>query len=113
MGGHSFGGAMAASFVADEDEDDFDGLLLLAAYSTADLKMSGLDVYSIYGSEDMVLNKENYEKYRANLPANVKELVIEGGCHAYFGDYGAQEGDGVPTITAADQLQATVDFLSD
>ncbi len=42
--GHSLGGSMAASYVA-EHSDDFQGLILLAAYSTADL--SDLDVLSI------------------------------------------------------------------
>jgi alpha-beta hydrolase superfamily lysophospholipase len=36
IGGHSLGGSMAASFAADSDID-FDGLILLASYSTADL----------------------------------------------------------------------------
>ncbi len=37
---------------------ELDGLVLLAAYSTADLTDSGLRVYSTYGSEDGVLNRE-------------------------------------------------------
>lgn len=58
IGGHSLGGAMAASYVA-KHTDELDGLVLLAAYSTADLTDSGLRVYSTYGSEDGVLNREN------------------------------------------------------
>ena len=109
IGGHSLGGSMAASCVA--DDDDYDGLVLLASYSTSDLSKSGLKVFSIYGTEDHVLNMDNYQKYRKNLPADTRELVIEGGCHAYFGDYGIQEGDGIPSITAEEQIRQTVDFL--
>ncbi|MBQ3182303.1 MAG: alpha/beta hydrolase, partial [Clostridia bacterium] len=36
IGGHSLGGAMAASYLA-ETEEKYDGLILLAAYTTADL----------------------------------------------------------------------------
>ena len=107
LAGHSLGGAMAASFAA-KHTNELDSLVLLAAYSTADLTKSGLDVLSIYGSEDGVLNREKYEKYRPNLPADVRETVIDGGCHAYFGAYGAQKGDGTPRITREEQVAQTV-----
>ena len=51
---------------------------------------------------------EKYEEYRANLPENTLEYVLEGGCHAYFGSYGPQDGDGIPTITNEEQIQITV-----
>ena len=107
LGGHSLGGAMAASYAA-KHADAFDGLVLLAAYSTADLSHSGLAVYSVYGTEDGVMNREKYETYRPNLPADVRETVLPGGCHALFGCYGAQAGDGTPTITGQQQVEATV-----
>lgn len=110
IGGHSLGGSMAASYAA-ENTDDFDGLVLLAAYSTADLTDTGLEVLSLYGSEDGVLNMEKYESYGPNLPDNTVVTVIEGGNHALFGSYGAQEGDGVAAISAAEQVQFTVDAM--
>ena len=88
IGGHSLGGAMAASYAA-KHTDELDGLVLLASYSTADLTDSGLRVYSTYGSEDGVLNREKYEADRINLPQDTTETVIDGGCHAGFGSYGA------------------------
>jgi hypothetical protein len=107
IGGHSLGGAMAASYAA-KHSGDLSGLILLAAYSTADLTDSGLSVISIYGSMDGVLDREKYEEYLPNLPDTTKEVVIEGGCHSYFGNYGMQEGDGTPTITREEQLEETV-----
>lgn len=112
IGGHSLGGSMAASYVA-EHADSYEGLVLLASYSTADLSMSDLEVISLYGSEDEVLNAEKYEEYRENLPTSVSEGVIDGGCHAYFGSYGPQDGDGIPEITAQEQLDITVELLMD
>jgi hypothetical protein len=107
MMGHSLGGAMAASYSAAHDEV-VDGLVLLAAYSTEDLKDKEIDVYSFYGSEDQVLNMEKYKEYYSNLPEDTLEVIIEGGNHAYYGFYGEQEGDGTATITREAQIEAVV-----
>ncbi|MBR3836032.1 MAG: alpha/beta hydrolase [Clostridia bacterium] len=112
IGGHSLGGSMAASYALDH-ADALDGLVLLASYSTADLSVTDLRVISVYGSNDGVLNMEKYEEYKSNLPENTVETVIDGGCHAYFGSYGAQEGDGTPTITADRQIAQTVTALKE
>ena len=110
IGGHSLGGAMAASY-ASEHTDSFDGLVLLGAYSTADLSGTDLDVLSVYGSEDKIMNSQKYEEYRSNLPKSFTETVIEGGCHAYYGMYGAQDGDGVPSITCEEQIELTFEAI--
>lgn len=112
IGGHSLGGSMAASYVA-RHTDAFEGLVLLAAYSTADLSSTDLRVLSIYGSEDGVLNMDKYEQYKPHLPANHTERIIDGGCHAYFGLYGAQDGDGVPRISPAEQIRITAQTILD
>ena len=112
IGGHSLGGAMAASYTA-KHPDDFDTLVLLAAYSTADLSGTDIRVYSLYGSEDQVLNRSKYAQYRANLPASTLEAVLEGGNHALFGDYGTQKGDGAARITPEEQITWTVTLLTD
>jgi predicted peptidase len=112
IGGHSLGGSMAASF-ASKHTGEFDGLILLAAYSTADLSSAPVWALSIRGSEDGVLNLEKHDKYLSNLPADSAELVIQGGCHAGFGSYGAQSGDGTPTISAQEQMEITAQAISD
>lgn len=110
IGGHSLGGSMAASYLADHVEE-YEGLILLGSYSTEDLSDTDLEVLSVYGSEDEVLNLEKYNKNRSNLPDGFTEVVIEGGCHAYFGMYGAQDGDGTPTISSREQIQLTVESI--
>ncbi len=110
IGGHSLGGSMAASYVASHT-DDFAGLVLLGAYSTADLSEADLAVLSVYGSEDRVMKRENYENNKSNLPPDFTELVIDGGCHANFGMYGAQDGDGTPNITNEEQIARTADAI--
>ena len=101
---------MAASYLT-ECEESYEGLILLASYSTADLSEMDLDVLSIYGSEDSVLSLETYEKNKDNLPADFKEMVIDGGCHANFGAYGAQKGDGTPRISNEEQIEMTADAV--
>jgi hypothetical protein len=110
IGGHSLGGSMAASYLANH-ANEYDGLILLGSYSTADLSDTELNILSIYGSEDLVLNREKYSKNKSNLPADLTEVVIDGGCHAYFGMYGAQDGDGTPSISNHQQIQITVENI--
>lgn len=106
IGGHSLGGSMAASYL-DKHTEDFEGLVLLGSYSTADISGDFLDVLSVFGSEDKVMNQKKYQQYKANLPRDLTEIEIEGGCHAYFGMYGEQVGDGIPAISHREQICQT------
>ena len=110
IGGHSLGGAMAATY-ASEHSESLKGLVLLGAYSTKDLSTLPLKVLSIYGSEDEVLNKENYENNKIYLPQDTTELCIEGGNHAFYGDYGVQKSDGTATITPEEQQMLTANAI--
>lgn len=110
IGGHSLGGVMAASYVSEHSED-FEGLILLGAYSTADLSGTGLNVMSAYGSEDGIMNMKKYEKCRSNLPEDFSEYVIDNGNHANFGGYGDQTGDGVSNIDTNTQSSLTAEFI--
>ena len=110
LGGHSLGGAMVSLYAA-RHQDEYEGAVLLAAYSTEDISDSDMDVLLMYGSEDKVINMDNYKKNLPNLPKDYQEVVIDGGCHAYFGDYGMQKGDGTPSITVQEQTQITVDSI--
>lgn len=100
---------MAASYAAEHTED-YAGLVLLAAYSTAEI--TNMDVISLYGSEDGVLNREKYLDYRSNLPKSTEEIIIEVGSHAGFGSYAFQDGDGESLISGEDQVEITADALA-
>lgn len=107
LAGHSLGGAMAASYAANNN-DKLDGLIFLAAYSTNDLTDSDLKILSIYGSEDKVVKMEKIEQGRELMPSDYEEVQIDGGNHAGFGDYGEQSGDGTATISGEKQRSQTV-----
>ena len=104
--GHSLGGAMAAVWCA-KHQDDVQGLIFLAAYSTKELE---LPVLSIYGSNDGVLKMNNYSKNLKNL-SDVEEHIIEGGNHCQFGSYGFQKGDNEATVSHEQQIEKTVALI--
>jgi len=45
------------------------------------------------------------------LPPDTRYVVIDGGIHSFFGDYGLQSGDGTPSITR-DEAQAQIHAAS-
>ena len=111
LGGHSLGGAMAASYAA-RHSDDYEGLVLLAAYSTEDLGNRDMKVISLYGSEDDVLDMDRDIEYRNNLPGDTVEAILEGGNHAQFGSDGPQEGDGAAAVTRDGQIAWAVEIIA-
>ena len=112
LAGHSLGGVAASQYLAGHlEKREFAGLILCASYTTSDFSNSDLRLLSIYGSEDKVINMENYEANKVNWPADSLEYVIQGGIHSYFGNYGIQEGDGTPGITNDEQIKETADVI--
>lgn len=98
IGGHSLGGAMASSY-ADKNKDLIKGVVLLGAYPVGN---GDAPVLTVYGSEDKVLD-------RAKLEGVENIVEIAGGNHAYFGNYGEQDGDGTAAITREVQQRLTVE----
>jgi pimeloyl-ACP methyl ester carboxylesterase len=117
VGGHSLGGSMAARF-AYENPNVTDGLALWAAYpaSTDDLSAYDLAATSIFGTRDGVATQDEIDASRPLLPPDTMWVAIEGGNHAQFGWYGAQDGDNEATISRGEQqaqiTAATMELLS-
>lgn len=116
VGGHSLGGAMAASF-AYNHPDAVDGLVLWASYPASPSDFSqrpDFPVLTVYGSADMGL--DGIEASRSLLSPTTDWVEIAGGNHAQCGWYGSQPGDNPATISREDQqaqlIAATVDFLA-
>ncbi len=104
IGGHSMGGAMASSY-ASKNIDRVEGLILLGAYIYGGYPPHrALTVYGTFND-----NLEKYIDYSDNI------VVIEGGNHAQFGNYGEQKGDPKATISWEMQqkiaVEAIIDFL--
>ena len=92
IAGHSLGGAMASQYI-EENHEKVEGLILLGAYP---INNAPVDTLVIYGTNDLGLELEKVKKADAIYE-------IKGGNHAYFGDYGEQEGDGRATISHEQQ----------
>ena len=106
IGGHSMGGAIASSYAANH-KDKVKGLILLGAYIYGEV--SPENALTIYGT----LNS-NLEK---NIDYTENVVIIEGGNHAQFGNYGEQKGDPPATISREDQqniaVKAILDFIQE
>ena len=109
LAGHSLGGVAASDYLS-RHESEYDGIILLGAYAAADLSDYEGIVALVYGSNDGVMNRAKYEEAKSNLPDNNQEMVIEGGNHASFGNYGDQSGDGAARITRDEQQDQVAAF---
>ncbi len=101
IGGHSLGGAMASAY-AEGNMDRIQGLVLLGAYIYGDI--SAEDALTVYGTNDLGLDLSKID-YATNV------VVIDGGNHAQFGNYGPQDGDGEATIPAEVQQDIAVQSI--
>ena len=100
MMGHSMGGAMASDF-ASKHQDAVEGVILIGAYVYGDYPIE--NALTIYGT------------FNANLEENIDYtdniVIIEGGNHAQYGNYGEQSGDPKATISDVEQQKITVEAI--
>lgn len=108
VGGHSLGGVRACQLAG---TDGTVGLVLFGSYCANDLSRSGLEVLSISGSNDGLSTPSKIDEAKHLLPENTNFVQIEGLNHAGFGDYGYQSGDGVSTLTDAEERTQITDQL--
>ncbi len=102
VGGHSLGGAMAASWLGDQPPGSVDGLTLWASFATGGAELSSrtdLTVLSVSGSRDGLATPADIAERRDLLPPSAIMVEVEGMNHAQFGRYGPQGGDLTPTIS--------------
>ncbi len=101
VGGHSLGGAMAAQYAAGHPVD---GLVLMGAYpaGNANLSSKRFPVLDLAAELDGVAARAKVQDGLNRLPAGTQVTVLEGGVHSFFGRYGPQKGDGLPTVTRAE-----------
>lgn len=105
MMGHSLGGVVASMYT--NSHDNINGLILLASYPTKKLN-ENIKMLSIYGSNDGVLNLKKYSENKKYWNEKSSEVIIDGGNHANFGDYGKQKGDNDASISKEEQQNKTI-----
>lgn len=113
IGGHSLGGAMAATHVAASEPGRWRGLLLLAAYPAGEglPDRDDLVVLSLVGGRDGLTTLEDVASRRALLPDGADVRVLEGVNHAQFGRYGPQAGDLEPSVDDATATRLIAEAL--
>jgi len=109
IGGHGVGAIGAARYAAKSPEL-FRGVILLAGYAKDDI--SAQRALSIYGDCDAYLDMNEYSAKLANLPADYTEVVIEGGNHEQFGNYGEHIKDGEAGIDSDEQQKQTAEAIA-
>lgn len=112
--GHSLGGVSASRFVK-KYPDKIRALILLAAYpdGSTDLRASSFKVYSLVGDKDGVIDYEKLRDGESRLPSTFEGIIIPGGNHSSFANYGVQEGDQLPDIGYDDQQQFILEVLQE
>lgn len=115
VGGHSLGGAMAASYAGRQAWRDLDGLVLWAAYATEGAGLTTRDdlpVLSVTGARDGLATPADVAARRGSLPPATVTVGIGGMNHAQFGRYGDQAGDLPPQIDDDAALEVLTEEVS-
>lgn len=100
--GHSLGGSFASQF-ASENAEVIKGLVLLGSYPYKEYPLER--TLTVYGSLNTSVAK--------NVDYTENVVVIDGGNHAQFGNYGHQDGDAVATVSREHQQEVTVNAIID
>lgn len=110
LAGHSLGGAAISKYL--ETDERIKGIIYFASYPTKTINSSKKQVLAMFGSQDGLITKEKREEKVKLLPENAQILVIEGGNHAGFGNYGTQDNDGQAIISAEEQQEIAAETVN-
>ena len=77
---------MASSY-ASNNSDKLKGILLLGSYPSSDLSDTGLKMISIYGENDLILNREDLIETMDNAPKDSHYYEMEGANHGSFAPF--------------------------
>ncbi len=110
IGGHSLGGVVACRNIGSNPEL-FSGLFLFGSYCDQSIKSYTGKVQVIYGSNDIILSRESFNKNKSNLPLLAVVEEVAGLNHSGLFDYGVQKGDGGLKTDKAIVIQKLADNL--
>lgn len=109
LGGHSLGGAMACDY-ASRHPSALAGLLLEAAYPADNVTVSGVRTLVLSAEHDGLATSAKLDAALPRLPG-ATVVTIPGSVHAFFGRYGPQAGDGIPTVDRTDAERAILSAI--
>ncbi|MGM9530235.1 alpha/beta hydrolase, partial [Intestinibacter sp.] len=92
--------------------DKIDGVVLISSYPIDSyLKEIGMDVLSIWGSKDGVIDFQALIDAKEKLPSDTTYIEIEGANHSQFGDYGTYKKDETALISEEQQQNKAVSSI--
>ncbi|MEG0855478.1 MAG: alpha/beta hydrolase [Terrisporobacter sp.] len=113
IGGDSLGGSVACKYAL--NNKNVDGVILISSYPTDNISDLGIEVLSISGSKDDVIDYNKLINSKDKLPTDTNYVEIEGANHSQFGSYGLYSGDGEALISEDEQIDMSakkiVNFL--
>ncbi len=101
LAGHSLGGVTAAQYL-ETHRGRVSGLILLGSYPAENVTLLDqplLRVLDLLAENDGLSTPAKVEGGLARLPENTQLVRLPGAVHAFFGRYGEQAGDGVPSAS--------------
>ena len=111
IGGHSLGGISSCRF-AKSNPQKVELLFLFASYCDQNLSQESFKIVSIMGKRDGIINKENYQKAKENLPNSAIIIENEKLTHSNFGNYGLQKGDMESQLKVEEIVELVVEGMS-
>jgi pimeloyl-ACP methyl ester carboxylesterase len=108
LSGHSLGGALACR-IARDNPKTLSALVLIGTTHPRhdDLTWLEFPVTKVYASNDGIAPFEKINANRRLLPKHTTWILIDGGNHSQFGNYGRQLLDGSASISRSDQQDIT------
>lgn len=111
IAGHSLWGAMACEYVRNHP-DRISGMILMWAYCDSDISdLTWLQTLSFAAANDGLISPNEMKTYDHNLPPDHTMYILTWAVHAQYGNYGAQDGDGVSSISDDEVLQQLSDEI--
>lgn len=100
VAGHSLGGHVASAWLA-ANPAGADALVLMGAFPGRGVDLAGADLPTLVlaAQHDGLATRSEVDAGLTRLPARAGVETIDGAVHAYFGRYGPQRGDGLPTVS--------------
>lgn len=113
VAGHSKGGKIAALY-ARTFPDSVAALALVGTSHPRDISLADASypVVQLLADRDPLASLERADRNRHNLPVSTSRIVVPGGNHSQFGDYGFQPGDRTARITRTAQRTVVVETLA-
>ncbi len=109
--GHSLGGTSISHYLYNNNNEKISGLVYLASYSDKNIEHIPIKTISITGTNDFIINPENFKNSKTNYSNTHKFYNLENGNHSYFAYYPLQKGDSETTITREEQINKTVEII--